>query len=120
MRIAACGSRCPATKRLHILNFYEKLERANTELKLANSRLEELAITDELTGLANARRLRERLEDEFQRAERYETPIALVIADLDGFKEVNDMHGHLAGDRLLAQVAQRIGAQARSSESSAR
>ncbi len=95
---------------------YEKLERTNTELRLANARLEELATTDELTGLLNGRFLRARLDDEFQRAERYETPIALVIADLDGFKAVNDVHGHAAGDRLLSQVAQRLGAQARGSD----
>ncbi len=95
---------------------YEKLERNNIELRMANSRLEELATTDELTGLSNARYFRERLDEEFLRAERYETPLALVMADLDGFKSVNDTHGHQAGDRLLAQLAQRLGAQARATD----
>ncbi len=95
---------------------FERLERVNTELRLANLRLEELATTDELTGLANSRHLRARLDDEFLRAERYQTPIALVIGDLDGFKAVNDTYGHHAGDRMLAQLAQRIRAQARSTD----
>ncbi|MDQ7007642.1 MAG: diguanylate cyclase [Acidobacteriota bacterium] len=94
----------------------EKLERTNIELRLANERLEELAITDELTGLANARHFRNRLEEEFLRAERYETSLALVVVDLDGFKAVNDDFGHHAGDRLLSQVAGRLVAQARSTD----
>ena len=95
---------------------YERLERLNVELELANARLKELAITDELTGLANARHFRNRLDEEFLRAERYETPLALVIADLDGFKQINDSHGHHAGDKLLAQLAQRLAAQARATD----
>ncbi len=101
---------------LHNCELLERLERSNLELRMANARLEELATTDELTGLANARHLRARLDEEFQRAERYEMPLSLVMADLDGFKAVNDRHGHHAGDRLLAQIAQRLGAQARRSD----
>lgn len=99
---------------------YERLERLNVELRLANARLEELAITDELTGLANARHFRARLDEEFLRAERYETSLALVIADLDGFKKINDSYGHHAGDKLLAQLAQRLAAQARATDISCR
>ncbi len=94
----------------------EKLERANIELRLANERLEELAITDELTGVANARHFRTRLAEEFLRAERYQTSLALIIVDLDGFKAVNDDHGHHTGDRLLSQVAGRLVAEARSTD----
>ncbi|MBP7146008.1 MAG: diguanylate cyclase [Acidobacteria bacterium] len=99
---------------------YRKLERANWELRLANERLAELAQTDELTGLANARTLRDRLKDEFLRAERYETPLSVVMADLDGFKATNDRHGHPAGDRILAQLAQRLRAAARATDLVAR
>lgn len=95
---------------------YEKLERVNWELRLVNERLTELATTDELTGLTNARHFRERLAEEFSRADRYRTPLAVIMSDLDGFKAVNDHHGHAAGDRLLAQVAQRLRAQARSTD----
>lgn len=95
---------------------YDRLERANWELRLANERLAELAATDELTGLCNARHFRERLNEEFSRADRYRTPVSLVMADLDGFKQINDAHGHTAGDRVLAQIAQRVRAQARSTD----
>jgi len=101
---------------LHQRELFLKLERANWELRLANERLEEQAGTDDLTGLCNARQLRERLTEEFLRAERYQTPLAVVLADLDGFKEVNDTHGHAAGDRVLAQLAQRLRAQARATD----
>jgi diguanylate cyclase (GGDEF)-like protein len=101
---------------LRIRRGWEELERRNLELRVANERLEELASTDELTGLENARSFHERLREEFLRAERYETPLSLVMTDLDGFKEVNDEHGHGAGDRIIAQVAQRLRAQARATD----
>ncbi len=97
-----------------------KLERKNLELRLSNERLNEEAGTDHLTGLANARRLREVVADEFLRAERYETPLSLVMVDLDGFKAVNDVHGHPAGDRLLSLLAQRLQTLARSTDIVAR
>lgn len=94
----------------------DEIERRNLELRVANERLEELATTDELTGLANTRSFQERLNEEFLRAERYQTPLSLVMSDLDGFKAVNDQHGHAAGDRVIAQVAQRLRAQARATD----
>ena len=68
-------------------------------------RLETLSLTDALTGLANRRQFNVRLLEEVHRAERYRTPVALLIVDLDRFKRVNDKHGHLAGDRVLQVVA---------------
>jgi diguanylate cyclase (GGDEF)-like protein len=94
-------------------DLYERLERTNVQLRMANERLEEMATTDGLTGLANRRSLDARLAEEFLRAERYETSLSLVMVDLDGFKAVNDRSGHAAGDALLAQLAQRLRAQAR-------
>lgn len=64
-----------------------------------------LASTDALTGLTNRRRFLEVAARELARARRYDTPLALVIADLDHFKEVNDHHGHLVGDQALAHAA---------------
>jgi diguanylate cyclase (GGDEF)-like protein len=101
---------------LRIRRRWEELERRNLELRVANERLEELASTDELTGLQNAREFHARLQEEFLRAQRYETPLSLVMTDLDGFKDVNDQHGHGAGDRIIAQVAQRLRAQARATD----
>ena len=77
------------------------------------SRLEEsreaywtLSRQDELTGLANYRALRERLREEIGRHTRNERSFALILFDLDGFKQVNDRFGHLGGDRVLTQVAE--------------
>ncbi|RMG46847.1 MAG: diguanylate cyclase [Acidobacteria bacterium] len=101
-------------------DLYLRLEEANRELMRANRRLEELATTDELTGLFNLRHLRERLDAEFRRAERYRTPLSLVMIDLDGFKALNDERGHAAGDALLAAVGRRLAAGARSTDVAAR
>jgi diguanylate cyclase (GGDEF)-like protein len=67
-------------------------------------KIRELVITDDLTGLFNARHLHELLEYEVERARRYGTDLSLVFIDLDHFKNVNDTYGHLVGSRLLAEV----------------
>lgn len=87
----------------------ERRKRAELELIASRKELERLAVTDELTGLANRRRFRERAEDELARAQRYGRPLALVVMDLDGFKRINDQMGHQAGDEAL-QAAAVIGA----------
>lgn len=74
-------------------------------LHRAKSRLEELAVRDELTGLYNHRYFQERLQAEVSRAERTRATVAVVMLDIDHFKHFNDLHGHLAGDRILRQVA---------------
>lgn len=63
-----------------------------------------LVTTDGLTGLANRRAFDEALSREFSRANRYSRPVSLLMIDLDHFKRVNDVHGHLAGDAALRQV----------------
>lgn len=70
--------------------------------------LEELSITDPLTGLANRRRLRDAFAEELNRASRYGTPLALMLIDLDRLKEINDQQGHAAGDRALHIVAETL------------
>ncbi len=60
-----------------------------------------LSLTDEFTGLPNRRAFMRRLDDEIGRSQRYTTPLALVMIDLDGFKAVNDTRGHAAGDEVL-------------------
>jgi diguanylate cyclase (GGDEF)-like protein len=67
--------------------------------------LSERAERDGLTGLANRRELDERLREELQRAARYEMHLALVLVDVDDFKQLNDRHGHQFGDRVLQAVA---------------
>lgn len=75
------------------------------ELRLANEKLQLLATTDELTGLANYRKLRDFLEYEWRRARRTQKPVSLIICDLDNFKYFNDTYGHQAGDECLKKVA---------------
>jgi diguanylate cyclase (GGDEF)-like protein len=67
--------------------------------------VERQAVTDELTGLANPRAFHTILEGEIERSRRFHTPLALVMLDLDHFKEINDEHGHQQGDEVLARVA---------------
>ena len=71
-------------------------------------RLEGLADTDPLTGLANRRALERRLADDLRRARRYSFPVSLVLIDLDGLKVINDTQGHAAGDAAIRQVAAAI------------
>ncbi len=76
-----------------------------TSLLQAQSELEELARTDALTGLANRRHFMEALAREVERARRYGHSLSLVLIDLDRFKDVNDTHGHAAGDDVLRATA---------------
>ena len=76
-----------------------------TLLQQQNEKLVELSSIDALTGIFNRRILFERLDYEMKRADRTKKPISVVIMDIDHFKQVNDQHGHLAGDQILIQVA---------------
>jgi len=73
-------------------------------LRASHEALWALARRDELTGVGNYRALHERLAAEIARHHRHGREFALVLLDLDGFKQVNERHGHLEGDRLLAEV----------------
>jgi diguanylate cyclase (GGDEF)-like protein len=82
---------------------------AQASIAIENERLHRTvkrqAITDELTQLANRRRFTETLAVEVRRAERFGDPLALILADLDDFKEINDRYGHQAGDEVLRRFA---------------
>ncbi|MEX2105426.1 MAG: GGDEF domain-containing protein [Solirubrobacterales bacterium] len=73
-------------------------------LRASHEALWALARSDELTGVGNYRALRERLQAEIARHQRHSREFALVLLDLDGFKQVNERFGHLEGDRLLAEI----------------
>jgi len=75
----------------------------------ANRRLAEQAMTDDLTGLANRRHGERQLEREIALAVRKGNDLGLVRVDIDHFKAINDEHGHQAGDRVLREVARRLG-----------
>lgn len=71
-------------------------------------RLSKLALFDAITNLYNQRYFAERLHEEFLLAKRTGAPLALVMIDLDNFKQINDTYGHLAGDQLLKDIAKEM------------
>ncbi|HEX7150894.1 MAG TPA: diguanylate cyclase [Thermoanaerobaculia bacterium] len=82
------------------------LEVSNIRLEQANERLERLSLRDALTGVANRRYFDRALADEWDRAARRGDAIALILIDLDHFKELNDSQGHIAGDECLRRVGE--------------
>ena len=103
-RLFACAVRPSRAQRrgLHLV-----LESAAGALDNARriQRAERLAGTDDLTGLCNVRALTDTLRREAMRASRTGQPLSLIVIDLDGFKRINDRHGHLRGSRTLIEVA---------------
>lgn len=93
------------TRSRHMKRIGEK----NQELEEARRRLEELAITDPLTGLLNRRGIEERIVRETARADGNQGPLGVLLADVDHFKKINDNFGHEAGDRVLAEIGKRAG-----------
>lgn len=99
---------------------YRGIGRDVTELALARERIASLAYNDALTGLANRTSLGPALEQAIERTRRHRSKLAGVFMDLDGFKEVNDNHGHAAGDAFLIEVARRLRSSLRASDVVAR
>ena len=91
-----------------------------TEHRLAAERIYRLAHHDALTGLANRSLLQERAIEAIARARRTGGTLAMLCLDLDGFKAVNDLRGHAAGDRLLREVAARLSRCVRETDTVAR
>lgn len=85
-----------------------RIKALTDELTAVNHRLSELADTDALTGFGNRRAFSVRFADEHERARRYRRPLSLAIADIDHFKQVNDTHGHPAGDVVLQGVGRTL------------
>ncbi|MBI3754142.1 MAG: GGDEF domain-containing protein, partial [Deltaproteobacteria bacterium] len=80
---------------------FEEVSKEKEEMKT-------LAITDRLTELYNHNFFYTRLEEEFNRAVRYETSISLIMMDIDDFKKINDTYGHRTGDQVLKEIADMI------------
>ncbi len=125
------GSICDVTERRaaeqrlldynEVLEFQKReMEKVNAELERVNARLEALATQDGLTGLKNHRALQDRLAEEVARARRYDTPLSLIILDVDHFKQYNDAFGHPAGDQVLLRVAETLREAVRESDYAAR
>ena len=91
-----------------------------TTLKQRTAQLEHLVTHDPLTGLANRLLLRDRLEHAVQAAQRSDEKVAVILMDLNKFKEINDTMGHSAGDQVLKHVAQRLLSALRESDTVAR
>ncbi|MDO9243769.1 MAG: diguanylate cyclase [Rhodocyclaceae bacterium] len=91
----------------------DKIAAATAELRQQKEAAEALARVDMLTGLANRRAFDEAALHEIQRAIRYGTPLALIMADLDFFKAINDKYGHHVGDQVLVDFARMLSASVR-------
>jgi diguanylate cyclase (GGDEF)-like protein len=83
-------------------------------------RTEHLALHDALTGLPNRRLLEDRMTNMLERSERNNSRAAILMVDLDGFKQINDTYGHAAGDEFLREVALRLGKVVRRADTLAR
>jgi diguanylate cyclase (GGDEF)-like protein len=83
----------------------EELAAINKTLREKNKELHELSITDSLTGLYNRKHLMETLDNEVARSKRHKHDFAVLVIDIDHFKEYNDTYGHLAGDEVLSRLA---------------
>jgi len=90
------------------------------ESAVNRARLVRSGLTDFLTGWHNRRYLHARLKEELVRAQRQHTGVVCLLIDLDRFKQINDQHGHLAGDLALREVAHRIDTEIRGSDAAAR
>ncbi len=96
------------------------VSRRTAALRRTTQRLRQLAITDELTGLSNRRFFLERWQWEYERAKRYQRPLACLMIDVNEFKRINDQLGHSMGDLVIKQVAQELKTQLRQSDVLAR
>lgn len=83
----------------------EELRHFAAELSISNRRLQEAAMTDALTGIPNRRFAIDRIQMEWAAAARHSRPLSVMLVDLDGFKEINDAHGHDVGDIALRQIS---------------
>ena len=102
------GSIAPVKKRNGNITHYVAIKEDITELKHAEQRIRHMANHDVLTGLPTRRLLKDRLEIALVNAKRSETKVAILFIDLDGFKTVNDTLGHIVGDSVLKETADRL------------
>ncbi len=97
-----------------------ELEEKNRELEAKIREVEYISNTDQLTVIANRKRFEEEIQQEISRARRYKHPLSLALFDLDLFKDINDTHGHGAGDQVLKSTAELVRSNIRSVDCFAR
>lgn len=97
-----------------------RMKKLQEELRASNDQLAQLATTDALTGLCNRRQFDRELEDELQRARRFNQSLSLIAFDIDYFKTVNDNWGHAQGDLVLREFARVLETEKRSIDTVAR
>jgi len=97
----------------HAGHLEEKRDMLQAVVTERTAKLTRLATTDSLTGIANRRHFINRGRQELERAVRYNLPMAILVLDIDHFKQINDSFGHPAGDKLLQVVAQACQSSAR-------
>jgi len=102
---------------LYIVESYKDEIRHHEETR---AQLQQMATHDSLTGLPNRNLLVEHIDELIKQGIRHKRKFALMLVDLDGFKDINDSHGHDAGDRILIEVAKRLKLQFRDSDTIAR
>ena len=85
-----------------------RIKRLQDELRIRSDELDRLSRIDALTGLYNRRHIDEQLQKEGSAAHRHQQPLAIVLLDIDHFKQVNDLEGHPAGDQVLREFARRL------------
>lgn len=94
----------------------QKLLEVNEKILDLNGKLEDMAITDYLTGIYNRRYILEYLEQEIERSNRYDTMFSVILFDFDNFKNVNDTYGHLVGDEALKHFCNLVSENTRKSD----
>jgi diguanylate cyclase (GGDEF)-like protein len=94
----------------------QRVEERTSELKMANEKLNELAMTDSLTKVFTRRAIFARFNEEIDRASRYNRPLVIAMVDVDYFKKFNDTEGHVLGDEALKKIAQNLSSNLRKSD----
>jgi diguanylate cyclase (GGDEF)-like protein len=121
-RILTLGAADAIQKPFHMpelvarLRLHLKVKRLQDELRLKNETLARLSTVDGLTGLRARRYLDEVLNLEFLRARRYRTDLSVIMMDVDHFKRINDVHGHVAGDMVLRGLSEILRSMLRSTD----
>lgn len=105
VRVTALGPPAGQDRTVMVIRDIEEQVQLERRLEAMTLASHHRAHTDELTNLPNRRAVMRRLEEEIERARRYQRPLSLVILDLDHFKHVNDNHGHTTGDQVLITTA---------------